>query len=44
MSSTGTADFTADVSKDGSSIAWQLSYAGSKEPSSSRTFTSGSAA
>ena len=26
VSSTGTADFTADVSKDGSSIAWQLSY------------------
>ena len=28
VSSTGTADFTADVSKDGSSIAWQLSYSG----------------
>src|SRR6266581_5824346 len=28
ISSTGTADFTADVSKDGSSIAWQLSYSG----------------
>lgn len=28
VSSTGTADFTADVSKDGSSISWQLSYSG----------------
>ena len=28
VSLTGTADFTADVSKDGSSIAWQLSYSG----------------
>jgi hypothetical protein len=28
VSSRGTADFTADVSKDGSSIAWQLSYSG----------------
>ena len=28
VSSTGTADFTADVSQDGSSIAWQLSYSG----------------
>ena len=28
VSSTGTADFMADVSKDGSSIAWQLSYSG----------------
>jgi hypothetical protein len=28
VSSTGTADFTADVSKDGNSIAWQLSYSG----------------
>jgi hypothetical protein len=28
VSSTGTADFTADVSKDGSSISWQLSYGG----------------
>jgi hypothetical protein len=28
VSSTGTADFTADVGKDGSSIAWQLSYGG----------------
>jgi len=28
VSSKGTADFTADVSKDGSSIAWQLSYSG----------------
>jgi hypothetical protein len=28
VSSTGTADFTADISKDGSSIAWQLSYSG----------------
>ena len=28
VSSTGTADFTADVSTDGSSIAWQLSYSG----------------
>jgi len=28
ISSTGTADFTADVSKDGSSISWQLSYSG----------------
>ena len=28
VSSTGTADFTADVSQDGSSIAWQLTYSG----------------
>jgi hypothetical protein len=28
ISSTGTADFTADVSQDGNSIAWQLSYSG----------------
>jgi len=28
VSSSGTADFTADISKDGSSIAWQLSYSG----------------
>ena len=28
VSSIGTADFTADVSKDGNSIAWQLSYSG----------------
>ena len=28
ISSTGTADFTADVSKDGNSIAWQLTYSG----------------
>jgi hypothetical protein len=28
ISSTGTADFTADVSQDGSSISWQLSYSG----------------
>lgn len=28
ISSTGTADFTADVSKDGSSISWRLSYSG----------------
>ncbi len=28
VSSTGTADFTADVSKDGNSIGWQLTYSG----------------
>ncbi len=28
ISSTGTADFTADVSKDGNSISWQLTYSG----------------
>jgi hypothetical protein len=28
ISSTGTADFTADVSQDGNSISWQLSYSG----------------
>jgi hypothetical protein len=28
ISSTGTADFTADVSKDGESISWQLTYSG----------------
>jgi hypothetical protein len=28
ISSTGTADFTADVSHDGNSISWQLSYSG----------------
>ena len=28
ISSTGTADFTADVSNDGSSISWQLNYSG----------------
>jgi hypothetical protein len=28
ISSTGTADFTADVSKDGSSISWQVTYGG----------------
>jgi hypothetical protein len=28
VSSTGSAHFTADVSKDGSSIAWQLTYGG----------------
>lgn len=27
ISSTGTAEFTADISKDGQSIAWQLTYA-----------------
>ena len=28
ISSTGTAQFTADVSKDGQSISWQLTYSG----------------
>lgn len=28
VSSTGSADFTADVGKDGDSISWQLSYGG----------------
>src|ERR1700750_1319154 len=28
VSSTGTATFTADVAKDGQSIAWQLTYGG----------------
>jgi hypothetical protein len=28
VSSTGTADFTADVAKDGQSISWQLTYSG----------------
>src|SRR5262245_22279694 len=28
VSSTGTADFTADVAKDGQSIDWQLTYSG----------------
>jgi hypothetical protein len=28
VSSTGTADFRADVSKDGNSISWQLTYGG----------------
>jgi CHRD domain len=27
ISTTGTADFTADVTKDGQSVSWQLSYA-----------------
>jgi CHRD domain-containing protein len=28
ISSTGTADFTADVAKDGQSVAWQMTYSG----------------
>jgi len=28
ISSTGTADFTADIAKDGQSVAWQMTYSG----------------